>query len=174
MKLTLFAALMVAFATETTATSVGHHALDNFDDDAVLFGEIYNFDAPPVKKAVAAKKAGAAVKKAIAGDKKAPTKKADDSGSDDSDSDSGSDGGADSGSGSDSKDDDSGSDSDDNDKSAPAKKGGADSADSGSDSDSDSDEDEGPKKAPAAKKLAVVKAIKKKPTIEGGKGSLPP
>ena len=174
MKLTLFAALMVAFATETTATSVGHHALDNFDDDAVLFGEIYNFDAPPVKKAVAAKKAGAAVKKAIAGDKKAPAKKADDSGSDDSDSDSGSDGGADSGSGSDSKDDDSGSDSDDDDKSAPAKKGGADSADSGSDSDSDDDEEEKPKKA-VAKKMAVVKAIKKKPpTIEGGKGSLPP
>ena len=43
MKLTLFAALMVAFATETNATSVDHHALDNFDDDATLFGEIYNF-----------------------------------------------------------------------------------------------------------------------------------
>ena len=163
MKLTLFAALMVAFATETTATSVGHHALDNFDDDAVLFGEIYNFDAPPAKTPA---------KKPVVAPKKGPAKKGGaDSADSDSDSDSDDDGGADSGS--DGGDDDSGSDSDDDKKAAP-KKGGADSADSGSDSDSDSDEDEGPKKAPAAKKLAVAKAIMKKPTIEGGKGSLPP
>ena len=166
MKLTLFAALMVAFATETTATSVGHHALDNFDDDAVLFGEIYNFDAPPAKKAVVAKKAVPAVKKAIAPAKKAPAKKADDSGSE-SDSDSGSDGGADSGS--DSKGDDSGSDSDDDEKAAPKKA----KVEPDSDSDSDDDEDEAPKKA-VAKKMAVARAIKKKPEIVGGKGSLPP
>ena len=44
MKLTLFAALMVAFASHSNAVTVeGHHSLDNFDDDALLFGETYNF-----------------------------------------------------------------------------------------------------------------------------------
>ena len=39
MKLNLFATLMiVAFSSFSEGTTVEHHALDNFDDDAVLFG----------------------------------------------------------------------------------------------------------------------------------------
>jgi len=43
MKLTLFAALMVAFASTSNASSVDHLSLDNFDDDALLFGETYSY-----------------------------------------------------------------------------------------------------------------------------------
>jgi hypothetical protein len=44
MKITYFATLMVALASHVNAVSVeGHHALDNFDNDALLFGETYNF-----------------------------------------------------------------------------------------------------------------------------------
>ena len=40
MKLTLFAAFLAAVATEINAVSIDHHALENFDDEALLFGEI--------------------------------------------------------------------------------------------------------------------------------------
>ena len=40
MKLSLFAAIVAAFATEVNAVSIDHHALENFDDEALLFGEI--------------------------------------------------------------------------------------------------------------------------------------